>query len=327
LIKTTLGLMVMIALAVFAMVKRDLKQHREVFYVLSPALIYFAVAMASGMNIGGRHLLPMYAFLFIFAAAGAARLSVKSRKWAVVCGVVLAAHVISSLVVFPNEMAYANELWGGPRNVHRLLSDANVDWAQQLYQVKRWQDLNPNEDCWFAYFARPEVDPATYGIRCHALPTMDTFFLGGSELIPPVIHGTVLISAGDLSGCEWPSSYLNPYRDFENRKPDEVLDYAVFVYRGTFDMKAAAAESRAQRSGQLLAAHEPEQALAMAMEGAQIDPNSVSAQTAVGDAAAALGNKDQARQAYDTAISILNGMDENARIGYLADLKTKLASV
>ena len=65
----------------------------------------------------------------------------------------VAAHVVSALIVFPNYIAYANEAWGGPKNVHKLLSDANVDWAQQLYQVKQWQDRHPGEECWFAYFA------------------------------------------------------------------------------------------------------------------------------------------------------------------------------
>ena len=40
-------------------------------------------------------------------------------------------------------MAYANEAWGGAKNSHNLLSDANVDWGQQLYQVKAWEDEAP----------------------------------------------------------------------------------------------------------------------------------------------------------------------------------------
>ena len=92
-------------------------------------------------------------------------------------------------MVFPNYIAYANEAWGGPKNVHNLLSDANVDWAQQLYQVKQWQDRHPGEECWFAYFAWPEIDPATYGINCHHLPTIDTFWLGGADVTPPVSTG------------------------------------------------------------------------------------------------------------------------------------------
>ena len=327
LIKTTLGLLAMILLAIFAWATRTLRQPREVFYVLAPAVIYFTVAMASGMNIGARHLLPLYAFLFIFAAGGAARLSEKSRAWCIGVALLIAAHIASSAAVFPNQMAYANELSGGPRNVHRLLSDANVDWAQQLLQVKKWQDKHPHEDCWFAYFARPEIEPATYGIRCHALPTPDTFGLGGSDLVPPEIRGTVLISAGDLSGCEWPSSYLNPYRNFNGRHPDDVIDYAVFVYRGDFDTHLLAAQSRAERSARLLAGHQAEPAWGAANDAVRLDPNSLPALTALGDAAAALQKKSDAKLAYQTAITALGAMDESARDGYLDDLRKKLATV
>ena len=327
LVKTTLGLLVLSLLASFAVATKTLKQPREVFYVLAPAVIYFAIAMASGMNIGARHLLPMYAFLMIFAAAGAARVSAKSRGWAIAIALVLAAHIVSSLAVFPNEMVYANELAGGPRHVHDLLSDSNVDWAQQLFQVKQWQDAHPSEDCWFAYFARPEIEPSTYGIHCHALPTLDTFWLEGSDLIPPEIKGTILISAGDLSGCEWPSGLLNPYEDFNQRQPAEVIDNAVFVYRGDFDTRALAAQSRAERSLHLLMNGKLEDAVAMAQDAVRFDPQNVQAQMALGDAAAALQRRDVARQAYQAAIAAVQDMDRDARSAYMKELHGKLAKV
>ena len=143
LIKTTLGLLLLMVLGAFATVTGKLKKRRELFYSLAPPVLYLAVAMMSGMNIGVRHLLPMYAFVIIFAAAGTVTLGGRSRRWAVACAVLIAASIVSSLLVFPNEIAYANEAWGGPQNVHNLLSDANVDWAQQLYQVKQWQDRHP----------------------------------------------------------------------------------------------------------------------------------------------------------------------------------------
>ena len=68
----------------------------------------------------------------MLAGGGAAALAASSRKWFAVCGLLLAAHVGSSLAAFPNSMAYANEAWGGPANVHNLLSDSNADWAQSF---------------------------------------------------------------------------------------------------------------------------------------------------------------------------------------------------
>ena len=246
LIKTTLGLLALLAVTLFAIATRKLKWSRELAFLFIPALFYLAVAMASGMNIGARHLLPFWAYAFVLAGAGAAALAASSRRWLAVCAVLLVAHVVSSFAVFPNYMAYANVAWGGPSNVRNLLSDANVDWGQQLFQVKAWQDRHPHEECWFAYFVYPEINPETYGIRCHHLPNADTGWLGGADEIPPVVNGAVLLSAGDLSGCEWPSASRNPYVAFQSMKPSEVIDYGVMVYQGRFDMRKASALAHAQ---------------------------------------------------------------------------------
>lgn len=179
LIKTTIGMLALAAVAFFAIATGRLRKGRELTYLLVPALFYLAVAIAAGMDIGSRHILPVDTFMFVLAAGGIAALAATSRRWALIGGVLVAAHIVSALAVFPNYIAYANEAWGGPGNLHNLLSDANVDWAQQLIQVKAWQDRHPGEECWFAYFAHPEIDPEVYGIHCHHLPTIDTFWVGG----------------------------------------------------------------------------------------------------------------------------------------------------
>lgn len=327
LIKSTLGLLGLLVLAVVAAVSGLAQRRRELVYVLVPPVVYLLVAMTSGMNIGARHLLPMYTFLFVFAAGGAVAMANRTRAWAVAVAVLAAAHVLSSALVYPREMSYANEAWGGPSRTHWLLSDANVDWAQQLYQVKAWQDRHPGEECWFAYFAYPEVQPSTYGIHCHAMPTVDTLWLEGAELIPPRVHGTMLISAGDLSGCEWPTSEVNPYRSFAGKRPDEVIENAVFVYRGDFDLREAAAHARLQRSGVLLKQGDTAGALALAREAATLAPENVYAQTALGDAAAAAGDKGLARSSWLQAEEAAKRLEEGAQPGYLVDLQSKLAKL
>ena len=323
-IKTTLGLLALVLVASFGFVTGHLRKGRELAYVLLPWIVYLGVAMASGMNIGARHILPLYTLAAILAGGGLAALWTRNKIWVWIGAALMVAHIASSLAVFPNYMAYANEAWGGANNVHNLLSDANVDWAQQLYQVKAWQDRHPGEECWFAYFARPEIDPAVYGITCHAMPTIDTFWLGGSDIVPPRIHGSVLISAGDLSGCEWPSGLVNPYRKFQAIEPTETIDHAVFVYSGDFDMAQAAALSRAQNAYRLLGQRQVREALALVQEAAAIDPQEVISQTALGDILAIVGQKDEARKAWQTAIESARRMDPDAQVSYIPDLEAKL---
>jgi tetratricopeptide (TPR) repeat protein len=222
-------------------------------------------------------------------------------------------------------MAYANEAWGGPANVHNLLSDANVDWAQQLYQVKAWQDLHPNEECWFAYFAQPEIEPETYGIRCHHLPTIDTYWLGGTDNVPPVINGTVLISAGDLSGCEWPAASFNPYDAFRGMRPDESLDHAVFVYRGHFDMHRAAAVALAENAIQAVWKGDASAALPMAQQAVSIDPTAIMGHLALGNALNGVGRKDDARREWQIALDQNRQLDQGAQTLFGPELEARLA--
>jgi 4-amino-4-deoxy-L-arabinose transferase-like glycosyltransferase len=328
LIKSTLGLLGLCVLGLVSMGCGLLRKGRELFYLLAPGAFYLLVAMVSGMNIGVRHILPLYAMAAILAGAAVAALAASKQPGArialrVAAGLLL-AHIVSALLVFPNDMAYANEAFGGPKNLHNLLSDANVDWGQQLYQVKQWQDRHPGEECWFAYFSRPEIDPATYGIHCHAMPTIDTLWLGGADVIPPVISGNVLISAGDLSGCEWPSDRMNPYRSFKQLEPAETIDYSVMVYRGSFQVGQTAALSRAINAGHLLRKGKKEAALALAREAVAIDPEEILSQTALGDAAASLGVMDEARKAWQAAIESARHLEPDAQESYIPDLEAKL---
>ncbi|HTW46550.1 MAG TPA: glycosyltransferase family 39 protein [Acidobacteriaceae bacterium] len=325
LIKSTPGLLALNALALWAALSGRLGKAREVVWLLTPGAVYLLIAMASGIDIGARHILPLYAMAAIFAGAGAAALASRSRAWVWVVTVLIAAHIASSLLAYPNQIAYANEAWGGVRNTHNLLSDANVDWGQQLYQVKAWQDRHPGEECWFAYFARPEVDPATYGIACHALPTIDTLWLGGWEVTPPVLHGAVLISAGDLSGCEWPSGLVNPYRDFQKLKPDEVIDDSVFVYQGDLHAEKAAAFDRMLAVWQLLGRRQAQAALALAQDAVAIAPGDLFAETALGDAEAGMRNRDAARAAWESALAAAQKLEPDAQSAYVPNLERQIA--
>ncbi len=328
LIKTTIGLLALLALSLFAIVTRRLMWTREVAYVVFPAATYFVIAMGAGMDIGARHILPVYAMVAVLAGGAIVALCRRGAQWSPVwtwaCSLLVLAHVAGALSAFPNYVAFANRLWGGPEKVHALISDANVDWAQQLYQVREWQDSHPSQACWFAYFANPEIDPNVYGIHCNMLPTADTGWLGGSSIVPPVIQGTVFISAGDMSGCEWPDGELNPYQTFQDLVPVASIDHGVFVYEGTFAVSQAAALSRVQRVGRLLGEHQTAPALAMAREAAAIDPEDVRAQITLGDAAAASGNAQEARNALENAMEDARRLSADAREPYLHDVETRL---
>jgi 4-amino-4-deoxy-L-arabinose transferase-like glycosyltransferase len=325
-IKTTLGMLGLVTLSGYALLTgklgRDREHLRAVVYVVVVWVGYLVTAILNGLNIGVRHILPLYALAAVIAGAGVAALAPRSRAWMGVCAALVAAHIVSALSVFPNGLAYANEAWGGARNTHKVLNDSNVDWGRQLYQVKAWEDRHAGEDCWFAYTVRPFINPETYGIHCHVLPNG----LGGAgkEAVPAVIHGAVLLSAAEVDGSLWPSAELNPYREFGQRTPDEEIDYGVLVYRGDVPMADVGGLSRAFLAWDKLEAKQPQEALQLAEEAVKLAPDHLFAQWALGDAAAAAGKKDEARAAYYAAKALIKKLDPVRQADYTKGIEDSL---
>jgi 4-amino-4-deoxy-L-arabinose transferase-like glycosyltransferase len=323
-IKTSLGLIGLVVLAGIAVISGRLTQRRELAYLVVPGAIYLGVAILSGMNIGTRHVLFLYPLAALLAGAGLVALAQHSRRWLWIGGGLVAFHVISAMAIFPAEMAYGNEAWGGTANTHKYLSDSSVDWAQQLPHIKQWIDAHPGEECWLAYSAYPDLRPQAYGIPCHPLPTAHT---GGEILpveVPQTIHGNLLLSADDLEACDWPSDQLNVFERFRWMPMADQIDHSVFVYRGDFDVHEAAALAAVQKSKILLRENKPAEALVAAKKAAALQPESLLAQMALGDALTASGDKDSARAAYELALVAAHRLEAYAQPLFVPDLERKL---
>jgi len=323
-IKTTLGLIGLEVLAGIALIGRQLRHGRELAYLVVPGAIYLGVAILSGMNIGTRHVLFLYPLAALLAAAGVTALARHSRRWLWIGGGLVAFHVISAMAIFPAEMAYGNEAWGGTANTHKYLSDSSVDWAQQLPHIKQWVDAHPGEECWLAYSAYPDLRPQAYGIPCHPLPTAHTEWEILPTEVPETIHGNLLLSADDLEACDWPSDQLNVFERFRWMPMAEQIDHSVFVYRGDFHVPEAAALGAVQKSNILLRENRPEEALVAAEKAVALQPGNLLAQMALGDAQSALGDKNGARAAYELALAAAHRLEADAQPLYVPDLEQKL---
>jgi cytochrome c-type biogenesis protein CcmH/NrfG len=62
----------------------------------------------------------------------------------------------------------------------------------------------------------------------------------------------------------------------------------------------------------------------LAREAVAIDPEEIISQTALGDSAAALGQKDEARQAWQAALASAKQLEPDAQVSYVPDLEAKL---
>ncbi|NYF80530.1 glycosyltransferase family 39 protein [Granulicella arctica] len=333
-IKLTLGLITLGLLALAAIFAGRLRGHtRELLFLTMPPAFYFLIAMGSSLNIGSRHVLPTYVFLCVLAAAGAwawikpSPNKPISKPWTSIVTLLLLFHIASSARAYPNYIAYSNEVWGGPTQTYRYLTDSNTDWGQQLKAVKLYTDQHHIHDCWFAYFVTPFILPSDYGIPCKVLPTPDSIFTSYQYPVPPTITGPVFISAGTLTGFELGSNILNPYRAFRSVTPNDHIQDGVLVYNGTFPVPLASALSHIQRSADLLKTKDYTGALSEAQQSVTIAPQELQPQIALGDALAALGRTTEARTAYAQARKVVLTMEPQAQTVWNDTLNKKVAAL
>jgi hypothetical protein len=327
-IKATLTTLIFLPLIVYAIATRKLRGWREILFLSLPPALYFAISMTSKLNIGVRHILLVFIFLLVLAGGAAWSLICHDRRWAWPVAALLLFHIVSSLRAFPTSyMAYANELWGGPANIHKYLTDSTTDWGQQLKAVKRYVDERGIQRCWFAYTAEPAIPFRAYGIPCTALPTIDTIGFGMKLDTPLVIQGPVFISHIPLTFYESGSSRLNPYREFMKLKPTAVIENGVFVYDGTFQVPYAAAFDHAVKSRDLLEQHQPEQALAEAQSAIAAAPDYMLALMALGEAQKALQKNADARVTFEMALTIARSMEPTAQEVWIPRVQEKFAGL
>lgn len=173
---------------------------RTLLYKAGPLLvmlvIYGGFSVSSSLNIGHRHILPMYACAAVLAGGVALAPTRRAGRWlAVFAALALSAHLTASAHARPDYLAYFNALAGGTAGGHRYFVDSSLDWGQDLPRLKRWLDARTDRDPVFlSYFG--SGSPRYYQIE--ATRIADTYFdFSGSErqLVPPLRGGWFIISA------------------------------------------------------------------------------------------------------------------------------------
>jgi len=145
-------------------------------YDLSPLLIlggvYALVCLTSHLNVGLRHMMPIYPVLFVLAGANVFWLLVKKPLLKIALIALLLGTIIESLSVWPNYLAFFNQFVGGPRNGYQYLVDSCLDWGQDLPELSQWLEKNvpaaSDTPVYLSYFGTG--DPQFYGINALRLP-------------------------------------------------------------------------------------------------------------------------------------------------------------
>jgi len=216
-IKTPIPTIIFTIISIVLFTKLRTKNIIDEFIIIIPILLINIVFFFNHINIGLRHILLMYPFLFIFVSKITKR---KQFFWKGIIAALSIWYILSALFIFPHYLAYFNEFVEGPDNGHNYLIDSNIDWGQDLKGLKQWIDKNNIGKINLAYFGN---DNETYRkINYQQLQCAPT-------------KGIIAISVNLLQGIE--KDQIKCSQWLKEFKPIEKIGYSIFIYNITLEEK------------------------------------------------------------------------------------------
>jgi 4-amino-4-deoxy-L-arabinose transferase-like glycosyltransferase len=143
LVKNPLPLLFGLAISLAMLDFRSLVSRRTFTLGVFP-LLFTVIAVSWGRNISYRYILPIQPFLYLFIANKLSnRLGTKSHRWYWAVLGLSAWMIVEEMGAFPNEIAYFNQLVGGPGGGYRYLADSNVEWGQSSHVLYAYLQAHP----------------------------------------------------------------------------------------------------------------------------------------------------------------------------------------
>lgn len=202
---------------------------RQTSYLLLLAVGYFGLSLQSSLNIGYRHLLPMWPFLHLLIAGGVAWLWRSAPVWKGIVAGLFVWLLLATIWIHPHYLSYFNPLWGGPENGYNVLIDSNVDWGQDLMRLEDWWDENGRPPVKLSWFGT--ADPAYYGLVYEPLPGLPRHFNLWWEVpfnTEQPEPGLYIISATNL--WELPLEDKTVFAWFREQEPTARIGYSVLIF-------------------------------------------------------------------------------------------------
>lgn len=233
-LKTTIPFLVVSAAAFLWSIWRLIFKRERVFlFIVAPLVIYLAISLTSHINIGIRHFLPAFPFLFIAAGALLERIisSKKTRRWGILAAaVVLLWSGFEMFRAYPDYIPYMNQL-AGARPHWQYLSDSNVEWGDDI----------PALAAYLRARGETSVRAATsggwgtlrfYGVEYHDLLAPPPVNLPETRYVAigaGFLNGSTV--PGGVSGRETTDARTNFFDSYRNLKPEAVFGNSIYLYR------------------------------------------------------------------------------------------------
>ena len=198
--------------------------------------IYWGVSMKSTLNIGVRHLLPVYPFAIMLVAGRMGvmadwlrrRESDMVRVFAAGIGILVGWYVFESVSVYPYYLTYFNQIAGGPSGGYRYVTDSNLDWGQDLKRLGMYLDANHVRAVSLDYFGWS--DPSYY-LGTKFVWTTGSDWKDAKDFITRNrSDGWIAVSATFFQESVSRADGKGAYRWLLDYKPATVVGHSIFVW-------------------------------------------------------------------------------------------------
>ena len=207
-IKNTIPFLVFCVASFFLIRKIALDRvTKSVFY--TAIIFFFLITLKDKAQAGIRYFLPLYPLFFVLSGGAAAVLWQSKSALKRVILALLAWHAAEAVFIYPDHLAYFNELIGGPKNGYRYLRDSNIDWGQDLKGLGEYAAKKQYPEV--VLYSISPADPAYYGIPFRR-PEREEFDMPKKTVYAVGVH--------EIDSMKWT-------KDF---KPDKIIGYSMFVY-------------------------------------------------------------------------------------------------
>ena len=214
-------------------------------YVLLPGVCYLVLTMTSHLNIGVRHLLPMFPFAAI-AGAGFTSAVIecgvnRSRRLGVaLAAVALVPGLVIAVSAFPNYLTYFSPLAGGSARGWQTLSDSNVETGQEVKTLARY--LNDHGENRVTGIMVGGEFLRFYGIQADDFPGWyddEDADEDAGEGTEPIKTEYVAIGAWYLSEIDLSDKQKEIIDRYRQQKPEMMVGNSIFVFRRTLSLKSS----------------------------------------------------------------------------------------
>jgi 4-amino-4-deoxy-L-arabinose transferase-like glycosyltransferase len=212
-----------------------LRGHPTETFMLGWIASYWGLTIKANLNIGVRHLLPVFPFTFALVSREIVHWLTPARdpsfasllkigRKGVWVAVILIWQCVSVVRVYPSLLAYFNEAAGGPENGAHYVVDSNLDWGQDLRRLQAFVKTQGIEKIAVNYFGTSSVP---YELGEKLVPWR-------SELGPHRGWLAVSVTVLKLAHARWDPTLGHKAEDsyhwLQGREPVAKIGYSISVY-------------------------------------------------------------------------------------------------